>query len=178
MFLETLKPQSLSVKRFNDLVDKRKPDECWPWLGAKDGNRRAQFRVDPLGMPTTAARVSWSLANGEPFPDGMDACHSCDNPECVNPNHIWPGTRLENMRDAVRKRRLFHQKKTHCKNGHEFSAENTWYKGDQRHCRICKREAGRRLYEAKKAKDPEFQARHAKRTRDWRAKRLNVTESV
>lgn len=164
-------------ERFWELVDRRDSTECWPWSGAKDSNGRAQFRVDPKGIPTTAARVAWSIANGVPFPDGFDACHTCDNPECVNPNHIWPGTRLENMQDAVKKKRLFHQKKTHCKNGHEFTIENTRHKGAQRYCRACQRERGRRLYEAHKAEDPGFQERHRQRVSDWRARR-NLKEAI
>jgi hypothetical protein len=161
--------------RFWALVDKRDPSECWPWLGAKDSNGRAQFRVDLKGAPTTAARIAWSLANRKPFPEDMDACHSCDEPWCVNPGHIWPGTRLENMRDAVKKRRMFHQKKTHCKNGHEFTKEDTRFdESGQRHCRVCQRECSRRRYRERKISDPEFSAQHRQRVKNWRLRQRSV----
>lgn len=52
-----------------------------------------------------ASQVAWCLANGSDWPEGMHAMHSCDNPSCVNPAHIRPGTHAENMRDMFAKGR-------------------------------------------------------------------------
>lgn len=52
-----------------------------------------------------ASRVSWEIHNEQPFPKGKIGCHECDNPPCVNPYHIWPGTRRDNNADMVEKRR-------------------------------------------------------------------------
>ena len=82
-------------------------DECWPWLGAK---RRGYGLIWADGRKRPAHQVAWELANGEPFPTGMHACHTCDNPSCVNPAHIFPGTRSDNLRDAVRKGRMWQQR--------------------------------------------------------------------
>lgn len=79
---------------------------CWLWTGTighygygvgGSGYRTPRFR---------AHRLAWELANGRPVPLGMDVCHRCDNPPCVNPDHLFVGTRLDNMQDARRKGRL------------------------------------------------------------------------
>jgi len=54
--------------------------------------------------------VSYRIFKGD-IPKGLYVCHACDNPRCINPDHLWVGTAKENMQDAKRKGRLFHQKK-------------------------------------------------------------------
>lgn len=89
-------------KRFWSKVDKRGPDECWPWkAGLSNGYGSFCLYV---GYNTTAHRVAWELVNG-PMPKDLDGCHSCDNRDCCNPSHIWPGTPHDNAEDMVKKRR-------------------------------------------------------------------------
>lgn len=88
------------LERFWERVDKRGPDECWLWTGASR-NGYGTFAVD--GVTKKAHRVSWEIANGKPFPSELHGCHRCDVKLCVNPAHVFPGTRFDNMRDAHEK---------------------------------------------------------------------------
>jgi len=126
--------------RFWAKVDKRGPDECWPWTSITSKGYGVIY-VNP--RKRRASQVSWEIANGRPFPDDMHACHTCDNPICVNPAHIFPGTRSDNLSDASRKGRMKHHSRaiwTHCSRGHEFTPEHTIVtKHGHRQCRECKR---------------------------------------
>jgi hypothetical protein len=78
----------------------------------------------------------------EPIPPGYMACHRCGNPGCVNPDHIYVGTMQENARDTVAMGRHLEKQKTHCKQGHEFTPENTRMVGPRktkRQCIACQR---------------------------------------
>jgi hypothetical protein len=96
-----------ALERFKRYAPVGGADECWPWTGTRNSKGYGQLRVTRGRSPrhVTATRVAWALANGLEFPAGMQACHSCDNPPCVNPNHIWPGTNGENVKDSFAKGR-------------------------------------------------------------------------
>ena len=75
-------------------------DECIIHPGPYDRDGYARTHGDG------AHRLAWVAANGRPVPDGLCVLHSCDTPPCVNPAHLWVGTRKDNHADAVRKGRM------------------------------------------------------------------------
>ena len=75
---------------------------CWLWIGSADEDGYGSIYD---GRGKRAHRVAWELFRGD-IPHGMQVCHKCDTPACVNPDHLFIGTGLDNMRDKVRKGRL------------------------------------------------------------------------
>ncbi|MBN2192871.1 MAG: HNH endonuclease [Polyangiaceae bacterium] len=100
MFDPTLKA------RFWSRVDRRGPEECWPWLARvkQDGYGLVDVDVDGKRTTTVVNRVAWELTRGE-IPEGLLVCHHCDNPRCCNPSHLFLGTNADNHWDMRRKGR-------------------------------------------------------------------------
>lgn len=122
-------------ERFESKVMPVPESGCWLWMGKRTHEGYGVFWVGGKGR--AAHRYSVELATGSPIPAGLFACHKCDTPSCVNPDHLFLGTTGDNMRDSSQKGRNWWGKKTHCPNGHEYNAENTYRHKAERRCRAC-----------------------------------------
>lgn len=100
-------------ERFTSKIDVK--GECWNWKGASTPNGYGIFTV--MKRNIYAHRFAWMYANGGPIPEGIVICHKCDNPSCVNPDHLFAATQKENLDDMKAKNRSAkgekHRSKTH-----------------------------------------------------------------
>lgn len=126
--------------------------DCWEWLAARSGlyGFTAEHLPDGTRRQMTAHRAVWTLLVG-PIAPGLKLDHLCRNTLCVNPDHLEPVSQTENTKRQPRTGSDWHAAKTHCKNGHEFTPENTYMRPSRgtgvvrpprpytRACRTCSR---------------------------------------
>jgi hypothetical protein len=89
------------LKRLLSHVDL--PDSCWEWKGGSSSEGYGRIKID--GALKSPHRVVCEMFHG-PLKEGEMALHTCDNPRCVNPTHLFPGTSADNMQDCAAKGRL------------------------------------------------------------------------
>lgn len=106
--------------RFWEKVEKTK--DCWLWKASKNNMGYGMFQKASPENKKLAHRVSWEIAFGDLLPD-QKVLHTCDNPACVRPDHLFVGTMKDNTQDMVKKGRGRHQ--AHPGEGNGF-AKLTW----------------------------------------------------
>jgi hypothetical protein len=101
--IPTPKPRVATVwERFWSKVDKS--NDCWVWTGCKNKKGYGVAGSGIIGGSKRAHRACWEYCNGK-IPDGLGVLHKCDNPPCVNPEHLFLGTNQDNVDDRERKGR-------------------------------------------------------------------------
>lgn len=130
------------VKRFKSKL-KVVESGCWEWQGEILPN--GYGRIWDHQKRHLAHRWSYMHHVG-PIPDGLVIDHECNNPACVNPDHLRPMTQQANVLRSETDVAAINARKTHCLRGHEFDAANTYMQSGTRQCRKCKciRERDRR----------------------------------
>jgi len=101
--------------RFWAKVAVKESNECWEWLAGKDKDGYGRFRYGK--QKARANKVAWEITNGS-IPTGRLICHTCNNPKCVNPNHLYLGTHKSNVDD-----------RQNSGNGYYLKGENRFTKG-------------------------------------------------
>ena len=121
-------------------------NECWEWQKGLHGTGIHSYgNIGHDRKKRYAHRTSWEIYKGK-IPHGMNVCHHCDNPKCVNPSHLFLGTSKDNAIDCSKKGRFKKQSITHCPQGHPYSGTNLILRrnGLARRCRICTNAANKK----------------------------------
>lgn len=92
------------VERFHAKYEKAESG-CWEWTAALAGKGYGQIKIPKTRRQAYAHRLSYQIFKG-PIPERTEVCHTCDNPKCVNPAHLFLGSRKDNAQDASQKGRI------------------------------------------------------------------------
>lgn len=105
--IERNKARQYTYKQFCDIFwgKIQKSGSCWNWTGAKNQDGYGKVESVLFKNLHSAHRIAWVLSCGE-IPKGMQVLHRCDNPSCINPEHLFLGTHTDNVRDCAAKGRI------------------------------------------------------------------------
>lgn len=141
------------------------PTGCWLWrLNTRQGYGQTSYR----GKTVSVHRRMLELKLGRKLTPQECACHSCDTRACCNEDHLWPGTKLDNNFDSVRKGRHKNLVKTHCPQGHEYTPENISHRIEKsgrpgRGCKMCMKIRSQSEDYRAKARERQRRARQTRR---------------
>jgi hypothetical protein len=97
-------PKTNTIKDFWKKVDVKGPNDCWEWQAALNVDGYGMFSY--IGRTYKAHRWIYQYMNNKTLSKSICVCHSCDNPPCCNPSHLWEGTTQENTKDRDLKGRF------------------------------------------------------------------------
>jgi len=130
MEIHDLKKQWLkwAIAEYSDRIQ----GSCWLWRRSKNSIGYGLIKVNY--KTEFAHRISYTVFKG-PIPAGLCVCHTCDHPACVNPDHLWLGTRKQNSEDMVRKGRASRggngfksgHSLSHCKRIRKLTDEDVYF---------------------------------------------------
>jgi len=160
----------MTAEAFWSRTGKGEPGSCWEWKRGRITKGYGAVWWEKKQM--YAHRVAWELANGMAVPDGLFVCHTCDNPPCCNPAHLWVGTAADNIADMDAKGRSRRQPVTsECRKGHPYDADNTGVSSNGKFCRECARIKHHERYLLERtSRKPQKPWNPQARTRAWQAK--------
>lgn len=127
--------ERVALERFHNYIYPEPNTGCWLWAGTISTHGYGITYVNYKRY--FAHRFSYEVFKGK-IPDGLVIDHLCNTRLCVNPDHLNPTTSRENtMRSSIAPASI-NKRKTHCKNGHPFTPDNTArFKKGWRECKIC-----------------------------------------
>ena len=121
-------------------------DDCWEWQHGRFDTGYGAFYLN--GQNRGAHRLSYEYSHGDINDSKLFVCHSCDNPPCVNPNHLFLGTSKVNVNDMHNKGRdvKYYAEREECSNGHKYELDSYFIRVrdglESRVCRECDRQRG------------------------------------
>jgi hypothetical protein len=127
------------LKRFRRMVGTPDGNGCRRWTGHLTPKGYGCFKLGRY-RTLSAHRVSWVVANGRQIPEGLLIRHACDNPACVEPDHLELGTYRDNVHDKIARGRFRNggMAKTRCIRGHLLAGPNLRCDAKRPHHRLCK----------------------------------------
>lgn len=124
---------------------------CWNWTGGKTASGYGRMTYN--GKTEYTHRIAMHVWRKFDLASKENVLYKCDKPACFNPNHLFIGTQLDNMRDHRQKGRHFNANLTHCRKGHPLSGDNLYLIPScpsGRYCRTCRTENNKKYYCDKK----------------------------
>ena len=145
-----MKISEKDIARFMSKIEFETMSGCWLWACSTDKKGYGKFYLNG-SQNNFAHRVSFVIHKG-PLSNGKLVCHHCDNPSCVNPDHLFSGSYKDNHDDMRKKKRSRSHLITMCPRGHDYVGHNVYLtKNGHRVCRICKNKKSAEHYAKRKS---------------------------